>query len=296
MGCDGNSTAMCNLDGSGFVGARTACGAGTTCSNGVCATQTCVPGARRCAASGSYDRLYECQPSGLSELNTASCYVYGSTPVCSTTTNGCLAAVCSAGQTRCANGRVETCAPDRLSWVLSNNCAANQQLCVSSACVAQQIESIISSASTFNALDALRGHYVRVTSDRLLVRFEAYLRITNAQTRSLTWVVYESSSEVGPYAPIAQVTTTATGTGAFQWLGSDPLNVTLRAGRFYAIGVLGSGAVEYQFVNYASAVTLSFGVVWSGLYENGATVPETLVGESRATFYNQRLTTAAAPP
>lgn len=294
MGCDGNATAMCNLDGSGFVGPRTECGSSTSCANGVCAPRICVPGAMRCVPSGSYTYIYRCAENGLSESNMGSCH--NSSYACSAATGTCVPNVCSTGATRCNGSTVENCAADRLAWVPSVSCADTQQLCVSSACVAQQIETTTTTNGSFAAMDALRGHYVEVTRERLLVRFEASLRIANGQSRTLTWVVYESTSRNGPYAPIAQVTTTANGNGASQWYGSDPLNATLRAGRFYAIAVHAEGAVEYTFRNNVSTVNLSFGSIWSGVYENTSTPPATLVGETRSTYYGQRFTTAAAPP
>ena len=76
-----------------------------------------------------------------------------------------------------------------------------------------------------------RGVYVSMTSDALLAEIEFKLDPTVPTT--LLWTVYESLVEAGPYAQIAQFSSTANaGSG---WVSSGGVQQLLQAGRYYFI-------------------------------------------------------------
>lgn len=134
----------------------------------------------------------------------------------------------------------------------------------------------------------LRGNSYSVSTTTTLVEIEQYLDI--ATPTPLTFFVYESTeSEQGPYTLILEDTVGAPASGA-GFHASNPIDVTLVAGRYYIIGAAWSGDYTYT---------------WGGAHPQGAAFGETVHGlatpytgslpqqpvPTSANVYYQRLTT-----
>ena len=88
----------------------------------------------------------------------------------------------------------------------------------------------VGNASNYTGGNLYRGNAYEVTEDRLLSSFDTYL--DPSTTATLTWTLYESSTQTGTYSQIAQTTTSASGGAG--WYSSGTMNAVLQAGMYYA--------------------------------------------------------------
>jgi hypothetical protein len=136
----------------------------------------------------------------------------------------------------------------------------------------------------------LQGGVVSVTTPVQLIEIRSWLNTT--ASRELRFVVYEGTSPTGTFTKIFENTIANSGTGT-QFYSSGPINVSLQAGKFYAIGVSWSGLLIY----YYSATTpvpapISFGTITGGLSQATFPPPATLTQTATSNLYCTQLVTA----
>ncbi|MBU0618308.1 MAG: hypothetical protein KKI02_11360 [Planctomycetes bacterium] len=90
----------------------------------------------------------------------------------------------------------------------------------------------------------MRGNYYRVDTSTTLTRIEHYMEITTPGT--LVFFAYEANGLSGPYSLIAQDTLADSGTGQ-RYYSSNPLSVSLEAGKYYLIGCAWPDLHTYYF-------------------------------------------------
>ncbi len=103
----------------------------------------------------------------------------------------------------------------------------------------------------------IRGNSYAVQHTTTLARIEHYLDITTAG--EILFFVYESEeSEQGPYTLILEDPVTVPGNG-LGFYASDPLELTLEAGKYYIIGAAWRGSHTYYWEEEAHPQTTAFG-------------------------------------
>jgi hypothetical protein len=259
--CSSQIATTCNSVGSGYLSGGVDCSATSqVCVSGVCMSLACAPSSYYCNSGN----VYHCSTDGLSSALYTTCLA---TQYCdsSTTTATCKAQICSPDQPAC-NGNIATfCNPDGSGFTgIQTDCTATAQTCSAGVCSNVAVDNADPSPTSGTASSvaaATKIDYFSVTSTRTLSKIEAYLSPTNGAT--LTWVVYEATTQTGTYSLISS-STSAVGTG-YAYYGSGPLSVTLTAGRFYAIGVGWNNTTAYYYkMNPAAAIPLSFGSALGG--------------------------------
>jgi hypothetical protein len=158
------------------------------------------------------------------------------------------------------------------------------------ACLTSAVDTIGSSVYTNARSSYLSSNVYRIDRSRTLTQIEQYFTVTG--TSVFTWVVYEGSSLTGSFTKLAEVTTSSSGTGVFH--GSGPMNVQLKAGKFYIIGAIVQGAHTSFYAADGVSPFVSFGQAVSQLQVSASTPPASYNVGTDYYLYRlyQRLTTA----
>jgi len=113
----------------------------------------------------------------------------------------------------------------------------------------------------------IRANCYGVTRTATLLRIEHYLVIS--ADGLLRFFVYEADAAEGPWTLILEDTVASSGVGE-RFFGSNPLSLTLEAGRFYLIGTAWPGNHRY---------------FWGGVHPQPTAFGQTVPGRGWATLY-----------
>jgi len=119
-----------------------------------------------------------------------------------------------------------------------------------------------------------RGDKYRVDVGSVLDSFEQELEAASGDT--LTFLVFESATEVGGYSLVASAATTVdpADDGVMVWHDSGPLDVDLLAGHYYALGVHWTSSVGYAYEGGGPTEwPATFGALVSSVRASGASLP-----------------------
>ena len=151
------------------------------------------------------------------------------------------------------------------------------------------VDTIGTSDSVFTS-DVIRANCYAVTTSTTLTRIEQYLDIPSSSL--LRFFVYEADSADGPWSLLLEDDVQQSGTGE-RFHASNPLSVSLSAGKFYLIGAAWPNNQITYFWGGAHPQTTSFGQTVSG--KGFATIyldplPDDPINAS-SLVHTQRLTT-----
>jgi len=152
------------------------------------------------------------------------------------------------------------------------------------------INTIGSNAKANYGTNRYRGDVYSVTQRTTLTKIESYLNFTD--TRTLNFVVFESSSAVGPYTKVVNQTVMRTGTGA-GFYSSEPFYQLLTPGKYYIIatGWTGGNITFYWSDTNPPPNAVSFGQRINGFSVNSYPLGNTVNNPMLQTAFYQRLTT-----
>jgi hypothetical protein len=129
---------------------------------------------------------------------------------------------------------------------------------------------ISSASSSRGASDIIRGNFLNCTTSRTLREIESYMSASSTQT--LTWGVWESTSQTGTYSLVDSVTSSRTGFYSYSFASSGTMSVPLVSGRYYMIAVH-MPAPTYYYNSSTAGSTTAAGFAFSGAYMNGLLSP-----------------------
>ncbi len=136
----------------------------------------------------------------------------------------------------------------------------------------------------------MRGGVVSVTTTVQLIRIRAYLNITTPV--ELRFIVYENTAATGTFTKVFESTLANSGTGT-RFYDSDPVNIVLQAGKFYAVGVNWNGGLNYFWDASAPVpIPISFGTITGGLAGTVFPPPATITQGALTSLYYTQLVTA----
>ena len=256
-GCNGNLLTTCSADGNSWVAGGTDCSlTNSVCVNAQCKPKVCTPSAQFCADGN----VAQCGYDGTSSSVTSVC-TFGTYCQAQGTTASCVPTPCLPDTDACVSEKFGHCAADGMSVGSgASDCGAAGKVCTLAGCAASATDTLGTSnqVATANGGTVLLD-VISVESPRKLTMIETYL--TLPATPSLVWAVYQQNL-INGYAQFDlkyQKTTSGSGTG-FQ--SSGAINVSLEAGKTYAIGVSVSSVSSGTFVYYHdpsnSPVALNF--------------------------------------
>ncbi len=96
---------------------------------------------------------------------------------------------------------------------------------------AAQVVTAGTGTTGFSGGDRYRGVYVSMTSDALLAEVE--FKLTPSVATTVTYTLYEATTQAGPYSQVAQLSNTAAASAG--WVSTGPIEVLLQAGRYYFV-------------------------------------------------------------
>lgn len=256
--------------------------------SGMCLDAVCEPSMTFC--QGNTVQLCDSTGSSSSPIQTCT-----TGQLCNPQTVACAIPRCAPNQPACDGNVYTTCNAQGFGYTgTRTDCTMTDQFCGLTGCTSSAVDTIPPMNPTLYTSGALSNYlmvnFFSVNANRNLSRIEQYMSPTAAMT--LTWVVFESTTQTGTYTSISSTTTTSTtGTG---YQASGALAVPLVAGRYYAIGVSWTTpALLFGYQSGTASQTVSFGALI------GATFPTTPAatsisgaGMSTSAFLPQRLTTA----
>jgi hypothetical protein len=286
--CNDGIATTCNADGSGYVAGGTDCTVGAqTCYQGTCRTLACTPNAYYCEAGN----VRHCSASGLTSTPYQTC-----TPnqYCDPTNPPtCRTRRCTPGLPACDANVATTCNSDGSGYTgTRTDTTTFLQICTQGTCSANTVD-VIGMPNAMVALTtaSMKLNFYSVAVGRTLTKIEQAM--DGASGDSLTWVVYEASSQTGTYVNIFSLPVTGTAASGYQ--SSGTISVHLASGRYYAIGVsLDATSLTFYLDSPAPSVpqTTSFGTLTSAK-SYFALVPFTVTWSAPTTFIlPQRLTTS----
>jgi len=211
---------------------------------------------------------------------------------------GCKTKVCDAdtGATCTANVRT-ICNADGTGFV-TTDCTATGAICYRGGCQASVFDPLPNSHWTAAPRDVGPGgvtllDFYSVSTSRTLTEIQVLMMQARATT--IGWVIYEASTQAGPYQAIFAATTTSSATGVGTFESAGLISVPLVAGRFYALGVSLPAGATYQIElqdTESLPINVSFGQVVSATALPSAS-PGTMVSfpTPGAFVFQQRLTT-----
>jgi hypothetical protein len=253
--CDGTVATTCRPDGSGPNAGGTDCAdAGEACSLGVCEPLVCTPGERFC--EGGHVRL--CSGAGTTSGPYDTCL---SAEYCDdTSTATCRPRRCTPDATACSAESIAVCNSDGSGYVsTSTDCTLTDTVCDLVAGCTESATDVVGSAvlSSENPMPTLHLTVLEVLTPRALTELSAYFAVSD--DTQIVWLVYEALAPRGTYQKLFELMATATA-GAATFHDSGAIDVSLQAGRYYALGALIRGPhTEYQ--SATPAEPLSFAAV-----------------------------------
>jgi hypothetical protein len=262
--CAGNTASTCNADGSGYLPGATDCSpAGQYCYQGTCQNLACLATTSTCGPNS----VLQC------DYNGAQAFVTACAPnqQCDATTLRCVSnPTCAPNQPACNGTSAVTCNPSGTGYVDAGmDCGLLDQICLHGRCAPETVDNVRPSTDSLYPYGgpAVYNFYA-VTSTRTLFAIEQLVDITTSCR--LTWLVYEATTQTGPYNLIFATSTPANTSGPV-YQSSGAIDVRLVAGRFYAIGLSWpNGDGGYYTEGASFPLPLSFGSVISswGLTNN----------------------------
>jgi hypothetical protein len=155
----------------------------------------------------------------------------------------------------------------------TRDCDAEDLDCTTAGCGEHQDEPVGDCNDTFTARAS--GNLYAVTEDTTLLSFSQ--RVGGARPR---FFVYESSSKLGPYQLLGDAVHEPASLVS-ESTSSPPLDVTLKAGRFYILGVTLAGDEDGEFCRFeAEEQALSFGTLLTDAYTTNGTLPTQITAPS----------------
>lgn len=289
--CNGNVATKCASDGSGPVAGGTDCAAtGKVCQDGACLAVVCTAGAKTCQG----EAVYTCNANGTGTTLYDSCSLNeycnaAQTPVCAPD-------ICTAGSLGCNGEVISTCGSNGGSWTNpGTNCKATNKVCIlGGTCAAEEVATQGSTTySTRTASNTTILSAFQALTSRKLTKLETYASFNGLQ--KVTWVVYEKRNNTEAYDLVYQKVTAQT-MPTLGFLTSPALDLTLKEGKTYAVGVhiAGSAAVAYTYSSIpakASFMTGSFAAVVSDVSQPSSSI----TAYSDYYYRYLRITTAVAP-
>jgi hypothetical protein len=137
----------------------------------------------------------------------------------------------------------------------------------------------------------MRGGVVSVTTTVQLLEIKSWLNITTS--RELRFIVYQNTAATGTFTKIFESVIPSSGTGT-QFYSSGPVNITLQAGMFYAVGVDWNGGLTYYWDASAPVpIPISFGTITGGLAQTVFPPPATISQSASTSLYYTQLVTAS---
>ncbi|HEX6272296.1 MAG TPA: hypothetical protein VFZ53_04630 [Polyangiaceae bacterium] len=258
---------------------------------GECSDSVCDPSTRFCQTN----TIQQCDSTGSSFSLYQTCTTG---QLCNPQTIACAVPLCSPGQAACDGNVFTTCNAQGFGYTgTRTDCSTSGQICTTTGCTSSSgVDTIPPMNPTLYTSGALSNYlmvnFFSATTNRTLVRIENYMNPASAMT--LTWQVFESTTQTGTYTSISTTTTTSTTGVGYQ--SSPTLSIPLVAGRFYAIGYSWTTpALVFGYQAGAASQVVAFGSLLGAAFPTtpGAT---TVSGSSMTTTYYlpQRLTTV--PP
>lgn len=288
--CNGDNLTTCAADGSGPADAGKSCGAGKTCVAGACKAVICTPDALQCSGGN----IQRCTDKGTLwsaylTCDTSSYCNELATPI------ACSPDVCAPAANACNGEKLAVCAADGGHFSsTTTNCAASNKVCTLAAtCVAVAEDTVGDTTTTFVSSNSMIGNVYRIDRARTLTKLEQYLSVSG--TSVFTWVVYEgTSASYGTFSKVYEGTISASVAGAF--LSSGTLNVPLKAGKYYYLGVIVQGSFNRYMSSDAAQSFVSFGQLMNSQTSAVSTAPASFSVSYSDYRYNQRVSTAPPPP
>ncbi len=286
--CVNDAVGTCNASGSGLEGGMLCDGTTETCGANACVSAAaCTNGTNWCFGGD----IWQCKAGVRSVQWVCSagthCLDAGAGP-------GCYANTCTEGQKQCVGDMVRTCNGEGTGWVYSPlaDCHALGKICVNSACVDEDINTLWSASfgpTTNHATPLLWTTYVDMDTSRSLKEF-AYKFSVPADTE-VRYVLFSSDSPTRTYTKIWEAVRTVAAADGFDYHSSGPVGLTLVAGFHYALGYFVPGPQAYAYSTDTLPVTTSFGTV--GRSSRPLNFNASSVVGYIPTHYSMRITTAA---
>jgi hypothetical protein len=167
---------------------------------------------------------------------------------CASEMTDCKTQVCSALLPACDGELATSCNTDGTGYDDGGtDCTSDAASCVGGQCAASVSDAPAWSGAPWSSTKATDTNHTTVNfysvgRSRTLTQIVQYMNQTSAVP--LTWLVYEASSKDGPYEVILSELVDSRGSVGTE--SSGPIAVALSAGRYYAIGVGWSSAVDYS--------------------------------------------------
>ena len=288
--CVGDLVSTCKNDGSGPEDAGMPCVPGNVCDTDQCRPVICQPNVTDCFEGD----VQHCNAKGTARTIETDCLTTSYCDAAMTPT--CLEDICSPGNAACDGETTATCGADGGSYVSPlTNCAASNQSCSLSGCVASVVEVLGSAFATSTSANRMMGHRYYVANARRLTLIESHIAFTG--TIELTWFVYENTDTVtGMFTKVFETTTMSTSSGLAGFQSSGAIDFPLAARRYYIIGVrpLASVTSSYVTVSSGGKQFLSFGFTQGvlSLVDNDALDTPVGITSLLGTRYYHRVTTA----
>lgn len=202
-----------------------------------------------------------------------------------------MADLCAQGVAACIGETAGICAADGSGLTTAGtDCSLSGEVCnESGVCAPLALDTFGATSSSSTSTLSYSNRYL-VTEGRTLTQIEQWMTLSAGAT--LTWVVYESTSQFGTYTQLLSLPVAYPLGATATFVSSGAISVPLVAGRYYMIGAIvtaGSRTMYYQL--YSADKFLSFGKGVQGAYFSpsppGATASP--ITASRVPY--QRLTT-----
>jgi hypothetical protein len=258
--CSGDRLTRCELDGSGPAPGGIDCSAsGAACDLGQCRPIVCAANQRFCSAGD----VYLCNPIGTDAAAYDNCQAR---EYCDATTHPsdaqCSPDICIANRPACASERLATCNADGSATQPSLiDCSASNRVCdLSGACLDAAIDTLGSGAP--QSVAGLATHFLLVHATTSRQLSELRVQLTPTTTDPLTWLVYRSSNDLGPFEKILQASAPPlVNAGYVTW---TPPSFALEANGSYLIGVSVPAPHDLTVPSDATPTPVSFGQILGG--------------------------------
>jgi hypothetical protein len=253
---------------------------------GMCADAICEPNENFCMGN----TVQLCNSLGTAGTLVQTC---ATNQFCNPATATCQAQLCTPNMPACDMNFFTTCNATGDDYTgTGTDCTMLGQFCTPTGCATSMVDTFPSVPTLYSG-GALTNYtmlnFFSVTSGRTLSRIEQYMNPAMATT--LTWHVYESTTQTGTYTSISNTMTTSTTGEGYQ--ASAALAVPLVAGRFYAIGLSWTTpATGFGYQQTNPAQTVSFGTVVSAYISTSAPTTTLAYSSTTSFWFPQRLTTA----